>query len=414
MTGIISFSHNSRSVLAVSFADLVRTLGRSSSVILLPIYFLIDRHASYILIGVVIAASYLLTAPFGIMGGALADRVGRRPLFTILPLLSAFVFILMSIEIFTRAPLLMLFTTFLFTSPIGSLQGTVDSAVLSDLTSPDERTKAFSVLRLASNVGFSLGPALGGLVSVVGYGILMLIPAIGNIVEEAVYIMLVKETLPRKESANPAVTSLRRAMIAFPSSDRPFMIILGVMVIAQLCLGQWGTTLTLFLSSSYHLTAAQIGLMYSLNGAVVVIFQLPVNRLIGRFADINRLIAGVALYAISFFMFGIFSFYPLILTTAAILTIGENVYSPTASALISKIAPPNRRGEYFGAYSAVSAFTAPMIVLFGSLLLTTLSGKPAVLWGIVAFLGLTACLLLWRARKSIPQERLSEEVSLEL
>ncbi len=413
MKGKRAFGRNSRGVYAVGFADMIRTLGRSSAVILLPVYFLTERHADYLLIGDIIAASYLVTVPLGIIGGALSDRVGRRPLFTVMPFLSALGFAMMGLEIFSNAPLTIIFLTFICATPIGNLQQTVDSAVLSDLTLPSERTRAFSILRLASNVGFSLGPALGGFVALFGYGVLMLIPAAGNIIEGIIYIMFVRETLPEKGVTSTAIPSLRKALIAFPSSDRPFLIIIGVMVVAQLCLGQWGTTLTLFLSSSYRLSPAQIGLMYSLNGVVVVLFQLPVSRLMNRFAELNRLIIGVALYAVSFFMFGLFSAYPMILTAAAILTMGENIYSPTGSTLISKMAPQNRRGEYFGAYSAIGAFAAPVIVLFGSVLLTVFSRTPVVLWGIVAALGFTACLMLWKVRDVIPAERLSDEVFVE-
>ena len=130
-----------------------------------------------------------------------------------------------------------------------------------------------------------------------------------------------------------------RSLISFPSADRSFMLIIGIIVVASVCLGQWGTTLTLFLSGSYHLSVARIGLMYSLNGIVVVLFQMPVNRLMAKFHDIDRLAAGVLIYAISFIMFGLFSVYYLILITTAILTIAENIFSPAVSTLISKIAP---------------------------------------------------------------------------
>lgn len=413
MAGMVYFSRNTRSVLAVGFAGMIRTLGRSSAVILLPVYFLIDRHSSYMLIGAVIAVSFLFTVPMGIIGGTLADRVGRRPLFTVLPFLSALGFFAMSVEIFSNAPLWLIFLSFICTSPLGDLQRTVDSAVLSDLTLPTERTKAFSILRLASNFGFALGPALGGFIAIFGFGVLMLMPAAGNVFEGIVYTLLVRETLPDSESGDATVSSPKK-LISYPSADRPFMIIIGVMIVAQLCIGQWGTTLTLFLSSSYHLSTAQIGLMYSLNGAIVVLFQLPVNRMMGRYPDLSRLIAGVALYSVSFVMFGIFSLYLLVLVSAAILTIGENIYSPTESTLISKMAPRNRRGEYFGAFSATAALASPMIILFGSFLLTVFSKEPAVLWGIIAVPGIMACLMLWKAGKIIPKERLPADILQEL
>ncbi len=406
MDSPLRFSRNSESILAISLADMVRTLGRSSAVILLPIYFLTGRHASYIVIGAVIAVSYIATAPFSILGGSLADRIGRRPLFTLLPLVSFAVFLSMSIEIIFRMQLWLLLFTFVFTSPIGSLQGTVDSAVLSDLTAPQDRIKAFGLLRLFSNVGFALGPALGGLVASIGYGTLLLVPAAANLVEETVYFSFVRESMPSVPSEINASWTMKRGLVSFPAHDGPFMILVGVMVVASLCLGQWGTTLTLFLSGSYRLSAAQIGLMYSLNGLVVVLFQLPVNRMMSRFGDIERLAAGIGLYAVSFLMYGVLRDYVLILLTTAVLTIGENIYSPAASTAISKIAPQDRRGEYFGAYSAVNSFTSPLVVIFGSMMLTFFIRSPYLMWSVVSLIGAVSCALMLYSRQQIPRSRL--------
>ncbi|MCL4317742.1 MAG: MFS transporter [Candidatus Thermoplasmatota archaeon] len=408
MHNFLGFSKNSDRIVAVCFADMIRTLGRSSTIILLPIYFLTLRHSSYFIIGLVVAAGYLFAAPFSMMGGTLADRIGRRPLFTVLPMLSAIVFLLMSIEIFTGIQLWILYLTFIFASPIGTLQGTVDSSVLSDLTQSNERIKAFSLLRLFSNVGFALGPALGGFVSTLGYSLLLLVPTAGNLIEELVYLALVRESMTDERNEEDIRITPGRSLISFPYADRSFMLIIGIIVVASVCLGQWGTTLTLFLSGSYHLSVARIGLMYSLNGVVVVLFQMPVNRLMAKFHDIDRLAAGVLIYAISFIMFGLFSVYYLILITTAILTIAENIFSPAVSTLISKIAPSNRRGEYFGAYSAVNAFTSPLFIVFGAFLLTSLTHSPLLIWAIVSLFGFISSMLFIFSKKKIPSARLTD------
>jgi MFS family permease len=410
MNNPLGFSKNSDRIVAVCFADMIRTLGRSSTIILLPVYFLTVRHSSYFIIGLVVAASYLFAAPFSMMGGSMADRIGRRPLFTVLPVLSAIVFLLMSIEIFTQIQLWVLYLTFIFTSPIGTLQGTVDSSVLSDLTQPNERIRAFSLLRLFSNAGFALGPALGGFVSTLGYSILLLIPTAGNLIEELVYIALVRESMTQGRSEVATQITPGRSLMSFPLEDRSFLLIIGTIVVASVCLGQWGTTLTLFLSGSYHLSVAQIGLMYSLNGVIVVLFQIPVNRLMSRFHDIDRLAVGMVIYAVSFIIFGLFSAYYIILTATAILTIAENIFSPAVSTLISKMAPSNRRGEYFGAYSAVNALTSPLFIIFGAFLLTSLAYSPPIIWGIISIFGVVSSVLFVYSKRIIPSGRLADQL----
>ena len=385
-----NFETGSRSVIAISFADLVRTLGRSSAVLMLPIYLLEVRHVGFIVIGSVLAVASIVASPLSLAGGGIADRIGRRPLFTLLPLLSCLLFSSISAEIFLNVHVIFLFLTLVMTWPVSSLQGTVDSAVISDVTLPQQRMHAFSLMRLAANLGFSLGPALGGIVSTVNFGYAFIIPAAANIVEEFVYLIYVKESRPLQ-------TPQRRRegrRVKLPVDDRVFLLIALVLTFCEFCIGQWGNTLTLFLSHSYGYSTASIGLVYSLNGVIVVLLQLPVNSALSRFSDTVRLMLGMVLYSVTFLVFGLTDIFGLLLVNVVFLTIGENTFSPTSSSFVSRIAPADRRGEYFGSYNAMVLFTSPASSFLGAALLTWFSGTPEIMWGIVSALCAMAVLLL--------------------
>lgn len=386
---LLSFQTGSRSVLAVSFADLVRTFGRSSAVLMLPIYFLQVRGVSFIDIGIVLAAGSLISSPVSIAGGSIADRIGRRPLFILLPLLSFILFGAISAEIFMNAPILLLFVTLVLTQPVGNLQRIVDSAVVSDVTMVHERSHAFSVMRLASNLGFSLGPVVGGVVSIAGFGYAFMIPAAANLAEEVVYVRYLLESRP-PSGTEPS----QRRRIRIPSDDRLFILVALVLTFSEFAIGQWGSTLTLFLSHSYSYSTAEIGIIYSLNGIVVVTLQLPTNRALSRFSDISRLMIGMLLYSATFLVFGLTDVLALLLVNVVFLTMGENIFSPTSTAYISKIAPADRRGEYFGAFSAMNMFASPFASLLGAVLLTRFSTSAAVIWLIVSLLCILSVVML--------------------
>jgi len=380
-------------VNAVALADMVRTLGRSSAILLLPVYFLIQRHEPFLVVGLVVSASSLLSAPVASWGGAITDRIGRRPLFTLLPLISFATFTLLFYEIFVHAAILILFGTFVLLFPVGSLQRTIDSTVISDIVPQNQRNRAFSRLRLASNVGFSLGPAVGGLIAVSGFDYLMLFPAFANLAEEFVYLSFVSESLEVTETR-----SVRRSF-AFPGDDRLFLQIMLILVFCEFAIGQWGTTLTLFLGKVYSYSTAQIGLLYSVNGIVVVLLQLPVTRMMSLYSEFSSLIAGMFLYSITFLVFGLTSFFSLLVLDVIFLTVGENLVSPSTLVLISRLAPQSRRGEYFGSYSAVSSFASPAVTLTGVYVLSIFSHRPLAVWTVVAILALSSVPLLLKGRK---------------
>jgi MFS family permease len=369
-------------IQTVSLAELLRLMGRSGVWVFIPLYLLAEKDASYIEIGVLFLLSALASIPVSIFGGNLVDKVGRRKIaLTVSPILAA-IFLVMFLGI--RFSLSDFFVTgpFVLFAPIAVLQSIVDSVIVTDSTDEIERIDAFSMTRIGANIGFSLGPAIAGFAVSYNYSILPMIPMISEIAGFFLYFRYINYNEgPRQAGKN---------LLSFPKNDKRFIIVSLLISLAWFSVGPWAYILPQFLSRVDLIHYSVIGILFATNGLAVVILQLPVNRVFYRIDEMTRIAIGLGIYAVTFAVFGLTRNQVLLLIDIIILTIGENVISPASNSIIGKIAPPDRRGEYYGGYSLMNNFLSPFSPLLYEAMLAYLFGEPVFLWAII---GIT-CLIL--------------------
>ena len=228
---------SNRYVGAISMAQLIRVLGRSQAWIFIPLYLSSVRHIPYVYVGVLFFLTALTALPFSIYGGNFIDRIGRRAAAVWLPPIMTAIFMVMAVAVYLHLPDLILYVAFILVEPFSNMQGILDNVVLTDTTSEVERMDAFSIVRIGGNIGFSLGPAIGGFLSRINYSLVFLVPALAAVGELYLYVKYVKETRP----AEP----MRSEKMQMPISDRPFMVLCILITSVWFIAGQWGTTLTL-------------------------------------------------------------------------------------------------------------------------------------------------------------------------
>ena len=370
-----------RTVSAVSINSLIRSLGRYGAFITLPIYFLTVRDVSYLEIGLYFTVALLLAIPASVLGGNLVDHIGRKPVTYIVPLVLVLLYFITFIAILEKFSIYTIFLLFAAVVAASTVLGTADSVIITDSTTEAERNNAFSIQRIMFNLGGAAGPAVGGLIFRQWYPFLFLAMAITSFVEWAIYRKYVAETLLVKPSEGAG----KRKRLSFPFDDRLFIIV-SVLIALMWFMASTafeGSMLPMFLSNIYSFSTFRIGILFSVNAIVVVLLQLPVNRLFVNWNSKNMIAIAGVFYAASFFIIGITANYIIILLDVVFLTIAENIMAPASYFIISKLAPEHRRGEYFGAQSAIASAIGPFSSIFGSVLLLYFAGVPLILWGIL-------------------------------
>ncbi len=363
-------------VYLLGSAGLVRNVGRSATFVFLPIVFADLYHLPYLDIGLLIAALVPVSTLAFLAGGYLSDRYGRRP-FAIYPsFLSAAMLTLLWIDLGRGIPLVMVLWG--INSLGGGLTRPSQSAMIGDVTPPHLSVTAFGVQRVFMNLGFAISPAVGGfLASTAGLPSLFLFAAITSLIEGVVLLVLLRETFRGAKRTGATPTRLSE-----PFRDRPFVWLMIALAGLALVMNQFGTPLALFLGSVRDLPLTEFGLIYSLNGVLVVLLQLPVSRLIERAPRyLGWMAGGTIAYGAGFLLFYAAGAFPLYLLAMAVLTLGEDVVSPTQQTLVATFGGRERRGSYFGSYNAVTNATRAIGPVVGTVLLGIGPLGPAYLWG---------------------------------
>ncbi len=393
MTQDLSINKN-RIIKSIAVAELFRVMGRSGVWIFLPVYMLL-RFSSpfiYITLGFVIPA--LVDPIINLFGGNIMDVYGRRKVALIIPIMNFMIFLFLFIAIYFSLGIMYLEIPFIAIGPLASLQGNADNVIISDVTKEAERVDSFSYIRIAANVGFALGPTIAGLSVSLNYSLLPIVPMIAEIITFIIYFINIRETV------NIVGKSVEKPLFSFPKNDKKFVAASLLISLSYFSLGAWSYMLAQFLAKGYGMSTFLIGLIFATNGVVVAAFQIPTNRIFRNFNEAERIFAGLLIYAVTFFIIGVTRNFYILILDIAVLTIGENVISPSTLSLISKISPPEKRGEYFGGFSLVNSIFNPISPLFYEALLFRLMSSPILLWGIVGLLpGLVSIMVLFYLRR---------------
>lgn len=373
-------------IAVVSLNQFMRVFARSQLWIFLPLYLLDIRHVPYIEIGFVIFAMAISSLPLTLMAGKIIDRRGARAVIIASNILLTTLFFILTALIFLKSSLILIYLILVLSEPLMSIIGASDNVIVSNNTSSFERNSAFSITRILQNVGFSLGPTVGGLLAGFGYTYIFLITSIFSIGELMVYMIFLKKDKFNSGTGDSKGEKLK--LDSFSSfRNRPFLIVTLLISLTYLILGQWGSTLTFFWKGFDHMSDFQVGLLYSVNGIVVTIAQLPINRVLRRFGDIFKINLGYLVYVMSFAFLPFFTGFMFLVIDTILISIGENINSPSINTVVSKISPPDKRGQYFTSFQVMTGVTMPIAPVLGTVLLTLYSSDLGRIWYPITILG---------------------------
>jgi MFS family permease len=255
-------------------------------------------------------------------------------------------------------------------------------AYVSLLVTPENRKPAFSLVRLAINLGMSIGPAAGGFLADVSFVWLFVIDGFTSVVAGAM-LGFAKLRDVRAEHVAHAETTPQSTPSAL--KDVRFLLFLaGLMPIAILFF-QHISAMPLFLVKHLGMAPTVYGLMFTINTLIIVALEVPFNMATSHWSYRFTLFLGCLLFGVGFGGMMFASGFWTVVITVVIWTFGEMILFPGASAYVAHVAVPARSGQYMGIYTMLwgSAFMfAPWL---GTYALEHYG--PQVLWGSMFVLG---------------------------
>lgn len=342
-----------RALLVLFLTVLLDLVGFGIVLPLLPLYadgFGATGTAVGLLVTVYSVAQFFM-AP---LWGRLSDRFGRKPILILGLVGSALAYLVFA---WSRN------LTWLFASRIlagiGGATIPVAEAYIADVTPPERRAGNMGLIGAAFGLGFTIGPALGGVMASISFeapGYLAAGLCLANALLAAT---LIHETLPRTRraeirplaAAGHPVVAMARAL-RMPDLRR--VLILYFLFTAAFAVIQ--PTLSLFGQVRFALDDRQVGYLFAFLGLVSAAMQGGiVRRLVPRFGEVRLIQLSGIPFVVGLVLLGLAPSLPVLLLALAVLAVGYGGALPPVLGLVSRVAPAHIQGGVLGVGQSVGS-----------------------------------------------------------
>ena len=361
-------------------------------------------HFSMTTVGILWGVAAFAGLPMQLVGGVVTDRRGRRGVLVV----SAATIIFFYTGMALAHHVWQIAVIAIVEGAIGwPLFLTASNAMIADWLPVERRPEAYGIWRLAISAGVIFGPAIAGLLIAAHYSyrVLFATASVGCGVFLAVILLWIKETKPGG-AGHAAMTDAREGVgqigvgggaeeailaaaeapefesvgDAFASyrtifRDRRFLAFSLVALLTLFCFGQFLWIFPVYLVRTLGMAPESWGLLLAVCGTTIAVLQYPLVR-VARHRDnllvmalASLLIAaglGGAAFAVGGWTVGVF---------VVVFSVGEVLFWPISSSIVSDYAPEELRGRYMGAWTMVDCFGRGLGPMFGGWALGALGGR---------------------------------------
>jgi MFS family permease len=290
-----------------------------------------------------------------LLGGVLADRLGRRPVLLGSQLSTAAT--LVALGLTTAPPAVLVLCGLLGLT--SNTSRPAFSAMMTDIVSPEDRVRAFSLNYWAINLGFAIAPVLGGLLARSGYLALFIVDAATTLVFALLVFLRVPETHPTLGAA-PSKTAGSMADVL---RDRVFLSFVLLAFGFAVVFMQHLSTLPVQMDDD-GLSPAQYGTIIALNGAMIVLVTVPMTHWLQRYSRAKVLAVSGVFVGLGFGSTMWASTPGEYAVTVVIWTVGEVIGASVGPAVVADLSPAALRGRYQGVFGfsfAAASLVAPLL-----------------------------------------------------
>ena len=273
---------------------------------------------------------------------------------------------------------------------VGEIFRPANMAALAAASDPGERARSFALLRLAVNLGMTLGPTIGGFLALRDYGWLFVADGVTCFLATGLLLFAFPGRPLRAVPRTPRTAeSAAKAAAASPWRDRQALGVFGLMFLLNLVTFQLASTFSLSLRDLQGFSEARIGLALATNTILIVLFEMVLVHSLSRRDPLKVSGVGAFLFCAGLGLLPFGSGFAYVVFTIAVWTVGEMLVFPIVSSALADRAPEESRGAYMGMLNLSFASAFVVAPLIGTWIYEHLG--PEVLWYACGVLGL----LLW-------------------
>ncbi|HEV8081046.1 MAG TPA: MFS transporter [Chitinophagaceae bacterium] len=360
--------------------SLVMLINRSGTMVVPFMTMYLTQH-----IGVSISKAGFVMGLFGLgaiigalIGGKITDRVGSYYVQICTLIGGGIMFIVLGqMKSYTA---ICVFTFLL--AMINEAFRPANSVAIAHYSKEENRTRSYSLNRLAINLGWAFGGGLGGLIASYSYELLFWVDGITNLLGAALLYFVLA---PSRNVATEVKMKKRKVSGKTAYQDNNYLIFIFLLFLFAMCFFQLFTTIPVFYKEQFHLSIFFIGMIMAMNGLLIALFEMiMIFKLEGRRPLLHFISSGVVLIAIAYLMLNIPAIEKAVLAMIIMLlfTFGEIISMPFMNSYwISRTLPYNR-GQYAALYTVAWASAQAIGPFAGSLVAENFGYS--VLWYVVA------------------------------
>lgn len=361
---------------------MINTMGFSLVMPFVAMHLVEERGATGAAYGLIYLLSGLFAAAGQGVAGELSDRVGRRAVMLSGLATRSLNMIALGVAVSVEAPIWVIGSLVVLNGLLRAQFEPAAGAAVTELSPPHLRVAAFGLQRIGMNLGWAVGPALGGFLSTHSYGTMFFVAAPATLIAIFAVLPLGK--------GSPAPRRKRRERLTFAQAaaalreHRVFAVYLVLVLVATILTVQIFATLSVYGSVHLGLEKIDIGLLYSVNGVMVVAAQVPAVALARRVGMRRALVFGALSYTAGYLLFGAATGFGHLAFGMVVITVGEVIFAPALTDTAAALGDPERMGRAFGLFGLAQSLGISLGPIVGGLGFDLLRDEPSRLWLLLA------------------------------
>lgn len=292
------------------------------------------------------------------MGGRFTDKFGFYYVQVFSLLLNGFLFFVLG----AMQTLEQMAVCIFLVSSLGEAFRPANAAAIAAYSNEHNRTRCYSLNRLAINLGWAIGPAVGGLLASIDYKWLFWVD--GSTCIAAAFLLYIFLP-PKKNKIAAAANTYAATGISSAYKDKVFLQAMFLILLISICFFQLFSLVPVFYKEKIGLQESTIGIVLSLNGILIALVEMIlVYKLEHKRKGVAYMALGAFLIALSFLILNIYPSLAIVLLSTIVVTFGEMFLFPFINTFWVARSTPYNRGQYAALYGiafSISQVLAPTL-----------------------------------------------------
>jgi len=367
--------------------------GFALSLPFIAIYLNAKRGMPMPLIGLFFSASVFFASFSQIMGGEISDRIGRKKVMIFALVGRAVSVLCISFLTFVEGNVYFILLAHMAGVFLGAFFAPAADAWIADFTPSAERVKAYGLMRIGINLGWDIGPAFGGMLAMKSYPKMFFITFLATVLCFLVILFFVEDSdIALRNTEHIAVKDVRLVL-----KNRKFIHFSIYVFFIAIVMSQLIISNSLYATDCLGFTEADVGILFSINGVIVISMQYTVVKMMERFRLSSALALGSVFYGLGYFIFGYSIYFKLAVLAVSIFSLGEIIIAPGIQTLAANLAPERHKGRFLGVMGLFRHTGHSAGILIGTNAIYILSPLfQAAPWYLIAFISSIAALGFYR------------------